>query len=146
MSLLKLSYFNLQNQTLFIPGEIAKNGDSATVTLPEKIIHLMLELRIFDNPGHYYLFSKDFRPGADRKHEKQFTDYWAHNVRKHLKFSDRYQFYSLKDTGITDMLQRYDVLTVRDQARHSDIKMTDKYTPKDRIKANPLIIKHDGML
>ncbi|MBK5720159.1 site-specific integrase [Dysgonomonas sp. Marseille-P4677] len=146
MSLLKLSYFNIQNQTLFIPGEIAKNGDSATVTLPEKIIHLMLELRIFDNPGHYYLFSKDFRPGTERKHEKQFTDYWAYHVRKNLKFPDRYQFYSLKDTGITDMLQRYDVLTVRDQARHSDIKMTDKYTPKDRIKANPLIIKHDGML
>lgn len=145
MSLLKLSNFNLHKQTLFIPGDISKNGESATVTIPEKIIHLMLELNIFQHPSHYFLFSDNFKPGAKHKHEKQFTDFWASKVRKDLKFPANYQFYSLKDTGITDMLQRYDVLTVRDQARHSDIKMTNKYTPKDRKTANPLIVKHEGV-
>lgn len=145
MSLLKLSYFNLKNQTLFIPGDISKNGESATVTIPEKIIHLMIDLKIFEHPSHYFLFSDNFKPGANHKHEKQFTDYWAYHVRKDLKFPASYQFYSLKDTGITDMLQRYDVLTVRDQARHSDIKMTNKYTPSDRKTANPLLTNHNGI-
>lgn len=145
MSLLKLSNFNLHNKTLYIPGDISKNGESATVTLPEKIIHLMIDLKIFDNPSHYFLFSDGFKPGANHKHEKQFTDFWALRIRKDLKFPSNYQFYSLKDTGITDMLQKYDVLTVRDQARHSDIKMTNKYTPKDRKTANPLIVKHNGI-
>lgn len=145
MSLLKLSNFNLHKQTLFIPGEISKNGESATVTIPEKIIMLMVDLGIFNNPDHYFLFSDDFKPGAKHKHEKQFTDFWANKVRKDLKFPANYQFYSLKDTGITDMLQKYDVLTVRDQARHSDIKMTNKYTPRDRKFANPLITKHEGI-
>lgn len=146
MSFLKISYFDLHKQTLFIPGDISKNRESATVTLPEKVIHLMLELKIFNYPGHYYLFSDDFKPGSKHKHEKQFTDFWAYYIRKDLKFPNSYQFYSLKDTGITDMLQRYDVLTVRDQARHSDIKMTNKYTPQNRKKANPLLAKHSGVL
>lgn len=145
MSLLKLSNFSLSKQTLFIPGEVSKNGDDATVTLTTKVIHLMLDLKIFDNPGNYYLFSDDFKPGKKHKHEKQFTDYWASNVRKDLKFPDNYQFYSLKDTGITSLLRTHDVITVRDQARHSDIQMTDKYTPHDIQKANNLITNHEGI-
>lgn len=145
MSLLKLSHFSLQKQTLFIPGDISKNGEDATVTVPTKVIHLMLELEIFNNPTNYYLFSENFKPGANPKHEKQFTEYWAHSIRKDLKFPDNYQFYSLKDTGITNMLRKYDPITVRDQARHSDIKMTDKYTPHDIQQANKLIINHEGI-
>jgi len=145
MSLLKLSYFSIQDRTLFVPGDISKNRESEIVTLPEKIIHLMIDLNIFDSPANYYLFAEGFKPGAKRKNEKQFTDFWSYHVRKDLKFPKTYQFYSLKDTGITNMLQKYDVLTVRDQARHSDIAMTNKYTPKDRKKANPLLTKHEGV-
>ena len=37
------------------------------------------------------------------------------------------------------MLRHYDVLSVRDQARHSSILMTDIYTPHDIQEANSLI-------
>lgn len=37
------------------------------------------------------------------------------------------------------MLRHYDVLSVRDQARHSSILMTDIYTPHDIQEANDLI-------
>ncbi|MDR1714970.1 MAG: site-specific integrase [Prevotella sp.] len=146
MSYLQLKHFNLQKQTLFIPGDISKNGQSEIVTLPEKVIHLMIDLNVFDYPSQYYLFSENFQPGQNHKHEKQFTDYWSYHVRKDLKFPESYQFYSLKDTGITDMLERYDVLTVRDQARHASIEMTNKYARKERKAANPVITKHDGLL
>lgn len=146
MSHIQLKHFNLQNQTLFIPGEIAKNGNSEIVTVPQEIIHFMIDLKIFDSPGHYFLFSENFKPGKSHKRSKQFSDYWSYHIRKDLKFPTNYQFYSLKDTGITRMLQKYDIITVRDQARHSDITTTNKYTPKERKKANPLIIKHEGLL
>ena len=146
MSMLKLSNFSIKNQTLHIPADVSKNGTAQTVTLPEKVLFLMLDLKVFDYPNHYYLFSNDFKPGAERKHEKQFTDYWASHVRKDLKFPKHYQFYSLKDTGITNMLAQYDVLTVRNQARHSSIEMTNKYTPWNMDKANPELKKHDGRL
>jgi integrase len=144
MSQLRLSNFSLSRQTVFIPNEISKNKKDGTITLPAKVIHLMLELKIFDNPGSFYLFSDNFKPGPKRRTEKQFRDFWSHYVRKPLNFSEKYKFYSLKDTGITNMLRHYDVLSVRDQARHSSILMTDIYTPHDIQKANDLIKNYDG--
>ena len=76
--------------------------------------------------------------------EKQFRDYWTHYVRKNLKFPASYKFYSLKDTGVTTMLRsRIDNISVRDQARHSSILITDIYTPHDIEKANPIIKNFD---
>lgn len=145
MSFIKISDISIKNQTLYIPEQSSKNGVGGTVTLTAKVIHLMLDLNIFDYPDTYYLFSENFKPGKPRKSEKQFTDFWAYHVRKDLNFPDKYQFYSLKDTGITSMLRTHDVITVRDQARHSDIQMTDKYTPHDIQKANSLITNHEGI-
>ena len=107
----------------------------------------MIELRVFESPGQYYLFSKDFKPGIERKSEKSFRDYWHHYIRKNLKLTDRYKFDSLKDTGITNMLRaNTDILSVRDQARHSSILITDIYTPKDIQQANQLLLNYKGVL
>lgn len=103
----------------------------------------MIELSIFDYPNDYYLFSNHFKPGKQHRMSKQFTDYWL-KVRNTLNFPTNYQFYSLKDSGITNMLKTHDIITVRDQARHSDMLMTDKYTPHDVKEANPLIKKYEG--
>lgn len=144
MSLLHLSDFNLAKQTIFVSGEISKNKKSAVVTLPAKVIRLMVDLEIFKYPGNYYLFSDNFRPGEDRKSEKAFRDFWDKKVRKALNFPKTYKFYSLKDTGITAMLRSCDTLTVRDQARHSSILMTNTYTPQDIQDANDLLLNYEG--
>jgi len=82
------------------------------------------------------------KPGATCQSEKQFRDYWQRHIRKPLKLPDKYKFYSLKDTGVTMMLRaNTDIISVRDQARHSSILITDTYTPHDIAKANPLIDK-----
>ena len=144
---LKIEDFSLSRQTLLIHGDVAKNWQDAVVTLPVHVIELMVDLRIFDSPGSYYLFSEDFRPGKDFRSEKYFRDYWTRKLRKDLGFSDRYKFYSLKDTGITNMLRaNTDVLSVRDQARHSSILITDIYTPKDIKEANKLLVNYRGVL
>lgn len=144
MARLKISSISIAKQTIFIEDNISKNRKSATITLPKKVLFLMLDLNIFDAPSHYYLFSKKFQPGEEQISEKKFRDYWALYVRKKLNYPNSYKFYSLKDTGITNMLRHYDVLSVRDQARHSSILMTDIYTPHDIQEANELIKKHDG--
>lgn len=144
MSKLRISAFSLSKQTVFIEGEISKNRNDATITLPKKIIELMLDLNIFNNPGDYFLFSDNFMPGKIMKSEKQFRDYWNRYVRRDLKFPKTYKLYSLKDTGITNMLRSYDRLSVRDQARHSSLMITDIYTPHDIENANDLIKNLDG--
>lgn len=144
---LKIEDFSLKNKTLLIHGDIAKNWQDAVVTLPMHVINLMLDLGIFNSPGNYYLFSRMFRPGREFRSEKNFRDYWTRKIRNDLKFSDRYKFYSLKDTGITNMLRaNTDILSVRDQARHSSILITDMYTPKDIKAANELLMNYKGVL
>jgi integrase len=144
---LKIEDFSLHNKTLLIHGDVAKNWQDAVVTLPVHVIELMLDLDVFQSPGSYYLFSDDFKPGREFCSEKCFRDYWTRVLRKDLKFSDRYKFYSLKDTGITNMLRaNTDVLSVRDQARHSSILITDMYTPKDIKQANELLVRYRGVL
>ena len=144
---LKIEDFSLKKQTLLIHGDVAKNWQDAVVTLPRHVIELMLDLGVFSHPGSDYLFSEGFRPGPEWKSEKQFRDYWTRVLRKELGFSDRYKFYSLKDTGITNMLRaNTDVLSVRDQARHSSILITDMYTPKDIKQANALLMNYEGVL
>ena len=145
MSYLKLEYFHLSKQTIFIPGSISKNRKSAVVTLPAKIIHLMVELEVFKAPASDFLFSDGFKPGPVRKSERYMRDYWDQHVRKDLNFPTRYKFYSLKDTGITSMLRKCEVLSVRDQARHSSILMTNVYTPQDIKQANALLLNYDGI-
>ena len=147
MSFLKVADFNVAKKTLFLHGANTKNHNDAQLTVPDHVIKLMIELRIFESPGQYYLFSKDFKPGIERKSEKSFRDYWHHYIRKNLKLTDRYKFYSLKDTGITNMLRaNTDILSVRDQARHSSILITDIYTPKDIQQANQLLLNYKGVL
>ena len=147
MSLLKIQDINLLKSTLYVSGDISKNRKNAVITIPSHVVRLMLELDIFASPGNYYIFSDGFWPGKKRKSEKSFRDYWTRTLRPALSLPDEYKFYSLKDTGITNMLRaKTDILSVRDQARHSNIAITDIYTPKDIVEANELLINYEGLL
>ncbi len=145
MSLLKIGDFKLSKKTLVLHGDQTKNRQDAVLTLPDHIVKLMIELKVFDAPSSYYLFSDGCRPGKTWRDSKQFRDYWNNHVRKSLKLPAEYKFYSLKDTGITNMLRaNTDPLSVRDQARHSSLLITNTYTPLDIKEANPLILKYRG--
>lgn len=147
MSLLRIRDFNLSRKTLLLYGEQTKNRRDAILTLPDHIVRLMIELKIFEFPGHYYLFSDGCRPGESWRDSKQFRDYWNRKVRKDLGLPAQYKFYSLKDTGITNMLRaNTDPISVRDQARHSSLLITNSYTPLDIKEANPLILGYKGVL
>lgn len=147
MTYIRIGDINLEGPTLSLYGENTKNHNDAVLTIPAKVVRLMIDLKIFDHPSSDYLFSRKFRPGRERKSEKSFRDYWIRDIRRDLHFSDRIKFYSLKDTGITNMLRsNMDVLTVRDQARHSSILITDTYTPKDVKEANEALVHYDGPL
>ena len=147
MAKLRLSDICVAKQTIFVSDIVSKNKKSATVTMPAKIIQLMLELGYFNYPNDYYIFSHGFKPGPDWVNEKTYRDCWSRKVRPAFKFPKEYKFYSLKDTGITSMLRAgYDALSVKEQARHSSLLMTDVYTPQDIRDANPLLLNYNGIL
>ena len=145
MTFIRVRDINIEKKTLYLYGDQTKNHDDAVLTLPDKVIKLMAELNVFDAPSHSYLFSEGCKPGEKKKEAKMFRDYWNDHVRKDLKMPSAYKFYSLKDTGITAMIRaNMDVLTVRDQARHSSLAITNIYTPKDIKEANPYILRYKG--
>jgi hypothetical protein len=96
------------------------------VGLNDTVIKMMIELEIFDNPTHYYLFGKQFKPNACKADSRIFREYF-NKVRAFLKWPSNYQFYSLKDTGIRDLANAEGIVVARDQARHADISTTNKY-------------------
>lgn len=137
---LKISNINFQNQTIFVPAEISKNKKNQTVTIPQNVADYLLKLKIWTYPQDFYIVGKGFKPSAEQITEKTLRGFWL-KLRKKLKFKETYQFYSLKDTGITKMLNMLNIAEVRDQARHSNICITDVYTDRSKQEGNERI-KH----
>ncbi len=145
LSWIKLQDISLKEQTMFVSKSISKNRRDAKVTLPKKVIQHMLERGFFNNPDSYYLFGNNFYPSPEHADSRIFRDEWS-KVRKALNWPDYYQFYSLKDTGITDAIDKVGLTITKDQARHSDISTTNKYVKKEQLRAHPELKDYEGDL
>ena len=97
-------------------------------------MHNLLKKHIDNTNPNDYLFSvKDFKPGVKQVTPKKISDNWV-KFRTLKKIPIQYQLYSLKDTGITDLLiSGVPAIKVRDQARHHDLKITESYTPRNKV-------------
>lgn len=125
---LKVKDVFLEKNYIALSGEITKNRKSATVTIPKKYKPILKKHLKNANKNHYLFSSNDFKPGANQLAPKKVSDTWT-KMQKKYRFERKYQFYSLKDTGITDMLNLgIPAIKVRDQARHYDLRITEAYT------------------
>ncbi|MBE7629757.1 tyrosine-type recombinase/integrase [Tenacibaculum piscium] len=141
LSKLKVADVILKNGIISIPADVSKNRKSQIVTIPNQLIHVLIEhLKYAKNDD--FLFSDDnFKPGEKQLEPKKISDTWT-KYKKQLKFSNSYQWYSLKDTGITNYLHLgIPTIDVRNQARHYSIKQTEEYLPKTVFKASGNIQK-----
>lgn len=128
---LKVKFVDLEAGTIFIPGDASKNSKDGVVTIP-KMFKKYLSKHIDGANGEDFLFSKNnFKPGAEALSPKKISDEWA-KMRVEMKLKNVYQFYSLKDTGITNLLLLgVPAKKVRDQARHHDIRITESYVARN---------------
>lgn len=146
MTFIKIKDISRERKTLILRGVHTKNRHDAVITIPNHVIALMVELEVFSSQPENYLFSQKFRPGPTAIRTEQFARYWKEKVKTSLGLGKEYKFYSLKDTGITNMIRaNTDLLSVRDQARHSSVEMTNIYTPQELKKANNLLIGYEGV-
>ena len=123
---LTIADISIAEQSIYIDGRYSKNHKADTVGLNDAIIRLMTILGTFDNPSCYYIFSNGFKPGPEKCSDDAFNKRWK-VVREALGWPRCYQFYSLKDSGIRDLANAEGVVVARDQARHSDVAVTNKY-------------------
>ena len=134
LSNIRLGDISIKEQTVFVSSAISKNRRNGLVALNDEIVKLMIELDTFKSPSHYYLFGKHLLPSDKKGSYHLFRNYW-NRTRKALDFPKSYQFYSLKDSGIRDLANAEGIVVARDQARHSDISVTNKYL-KNSKKVN----------
>lgn len=132
LSNVRLSDINIKEQKVFISSTISKNRRDGMVGLNDAVIKMMIELEVFENPSHFYLFGKQFKPNAIKADSRIFREYF-NKVRAFLKWPNSYQFYSLKDTGIRDLANSEGIVVARDQARHSDVATTNRYLKGDSL-------------
>lgn len=141
---LKIGYIDITNCIVTLPGKFAKNRKRQEVTVPKKVLKLMADLGTFNSPSQCYIFGLDLRPSMQQVAVNRFRQEWA-RMRKELGWPDTYQFYSLKDTGISENIDKYGLLTARDQARHADAATTNRYA-KVRHTAHVELRDWDGDL
>jgi integrase len=139
LSKIKVGDVDFENNTLFISAEDSKNNKSGHVTIPPRLAFLLAQ-HVKLAKANYYLFSEDnYAPGAIRFAPRKSTSNWA-RMRKKLNIKSEIKWYSLKDSGITDLIiAGVPLISVRDQARHHSIKQTDEYTPRSMKKADRYI-------
>ena len=132
LSNIRLGDIRLKEQKVFISSVISKNRRDGMVGLNDRIIHLMLDLNVFESPSSAYLFGRNFRPSEEKADSRIFRDEFV-KLRKALRWPSNYQFYSLKDSGIRDLANAEGIVVARDQARHSDVSTTNCYLKGDSM-------------
>lgn len=126
LSNIRIHDISLKEQSIFVSAEFSKNKRDGKVGLNDELIKLMLDIELFKWPGDYYIFGDKLRQCPTKASSEIFRREWK-KVRKALRWSDEYQFYSLKDSGIRDLANAKGIVIARDQARHTDISTTNKY-------------------
>ena len=125
----RIGHISISSREVMVPADVSKNHKERRVGLNKRVLHLMIELRIFDAPSHYYLFSDNLKPGPEMTYLNAFRYEWK-KLRTAMRWPDSYQFYSLKDSGIRDLANAEGVVVARDQAGHSDVAVTNRYLKK----------------
>ena len=131
MSLLKVSDIRLSEKYIMIRGEVSKNRKTQTITILQEFVPILARHLNGASNSDFLFSTNNFRPGPHRIAPKSLSDQWT-KWKKKLNLPDQYKFYSLKDTGITNLLRAgVPAIYVKEHARHHDIAMTQQYIPEN---------------
>jgi len=130
---LQFHQFNFQTGVIDLPAKKAKDKDHRTPTIPLDLLHLFAAPEFSSCPVNYFVFGEDLHPSPVQslKRDKLNDDFQILLgqlvAEKLLDDADGLSFYSTKDSGITEMLGKMDLMDVVNQAGHSDPRTTMLY-------------------
>lgn len=135
---LKVGDVDIKRGTINIDKEVSKNGNQRCFTIPSSLTNELANYIKGSNKTHF-LISDKYRPGKKHRDTKFLRDAW-NKMRKELNIPTEYKFYSLRDTGIIDMInQGVSVKKVMDQVGHSSLDITTIYAKHINVNADPVI-------
>lgn len=133
---LKPSSFDFKNKTIRINADNTKNDNNSFRVIPIVLERYLNALDIENTNPDYYIFSEKksflFTSGRTKIDKRYFAKYWSEIIRPALNFGKELQFYSLKDSGITNLMSDgISPVFVQKQADHSSLETTNLYTDKN---------------
>lgn len=138
ISMLQIKHIDYENKLLEISAEVSKNHKARCVPIPDLVFEHLCKIK--NHPADHFIFSKDCLPNNIRVTSSSFSKRWS-KLRDELNLPTEYQLYSLKDTGITEMLEAgVPAKLVQELADHHSLEMTQKYVHKSNVKE---ILKYD---
>ena len=141
---IQLKHINLAKHYILIEETNAKNHKARCATISKEITAYLVPLMQRYTDINYYLFGvgQQMEPAPKQARNNYFAKNW-NKMREALGLPMEMQLYSLRDTGLTDLLHAgVDQLTVQHHADHSSISIqniyTDHYDPglNERIYEN----------
>ena len=126
---IQIGNIRLEHRYIVVTEDNAKNKKSRCATITADVIEYLRPL-IKNIPDNYYLFgmNKDLKPAAKRCALSKFRKMWD-DMRTILKLPQEMQLYSLRDTGMIDLLHAgVDELSVQKHYDHSDLSIQAIYT------------------
>ena len=138
ISRLRFRDFNLADGTVTVDRNIAKKWKTRVVTIPAAVLHYFRDGDFASVSGNYFVLGKGWKPGTVPANEHSM--YKRHKVilsrlvkRGEIASMEGLSWYSWKDTGISVNAHIASMLSTRDQAGHSDLKMTMVYYHADPV-------------
>lgn len=145
---LKKPNFDIENHTIIIDGQYSKNRKSQTVTIPDQLKAILIELGLPDlDPAHYVIGPRD-KIGRTTRIAKSGISNRYREIVQHLhktgalKNITGNELYSWKDTGAASMRSSgIDAFSLQEQGRWHSLAMAQKYLA-ERTTANEFIRKN----
>jgi site-specific recombinase XerD len=138
---LKVENVFLKEGYILISSNISKNRKAEPVTIANELIPFIVDHIKYARNDDYIFSANNFESGPTILKPKKISDFWL-KLKKELKLPKSYQFYSLKDTGITKLLNDgLPSIKVRDQARHSHLSTTEKYTSRNKGRDSAIALR-----
>lgn len=126
ISMLKIGSIDFERKSIVVSESISKNHNQRFATLTDDLIQELQYVKNYD--PNLYIFSNTMLPGKVMATNDKYRKIWR-RVQSKLKLDAKYQFYSLRDTGIFEMLKSgIDPLSVKQHADHHSLEMTSLYS------------------
>lgn len=127
---IQLKHIHLDRRYIFIPGENAKNHRDRFATLSPSLVAMLQPVTERFADPELYLVGKNenLDPDTQPVNKSYFQKSWE-RMRRATGLPKEMQLYSLRDTGLTDLLHAgVDPLSVQHHADHSSLAMQQIYT------------------
>ena len=127
VTMLRPKDFDLKNQIIRIQAKVSKNRKERIVTIPNSFMPNLAQWDFNHAKLEDCIFGENFKPGITPVNGRRLAKKWD-KLRTDLKLPAKYKLYSLRDSGIIQMLN--DGISpeeVMKQADHSSLDITTIY-------------------